>query len=900
MSFSPHSPITTEQRLPLPLNGTVYTTVRPVATEKPLPNIGNTMAGELGSAWADSRVIGVNKIPSKGDQGKQLSITHARIPSITAQLASNWEYSTADIAGTRYPSVSRTFVLLAEDVAHDAPAAGSAMPFVAADIFDGKGYILVDRQIVRSGMELEPTFRVERRNYVKRATLTDNGYNEALGVNLSRTTTLYYRGETVSGVAIETLVADDKNAYWGTQVNLKISRSGEQLSDNWFAVIEQQITLKRGTNGALTDDWPIGQVKSKGRNILTPQKFRIGTEVVETTTPLDLSATNVDNLPAPATPTGDEVEVRVTKINDYRYEKKITTETVNANTNPLVGEEYGNIVTYSTSEELVDEGDLADTGLEIVNSKVEPLGDGKAIKTTTEVKGGTWPDPLSKEVTNEGPGLPPQRYRKDVTLTKTSKKIAASAIPASPVLSGNEIAKQYVKETPDRAEEIVTTQVLNLNVSNVDTAVDRKPFVSITSTMSPGNAPVLPATGNGNARLVYENGTNLIYENTSEVAEAVPGPAGTEKDQQVFVTKNIAKRYSTENTVSTATGVSRVVFNDGKIQVYEVDEVTSTGKYGAAGTEERTQTFVKLITDKFYNPTGTVTGNGSSRKIYDDGQTVVYEESRERAEAVPGTAGTEKDARVGYTLTTEKEYSTSNTVTKNLGSSRVAFNDGNIQVYEVSNVTASAKPIDFVGGKIASPLFNETTTTRYSTSPEGEGIYNSRVDFTDGDLVIYEVNSTTVEPLAPRTYSTVINARVPAVLQKIEFKKWDRRDGGSRTAVNVFIEEGYVGSFPGRITEFFTKDPNAAEGFEAQQMRPKSISYSGHNFSISIPPTLHPAVYFEETTGTEDPVWEYEFYRLDVPATEPTSVPTGFVPYALDVQPFKDGYIIRKIEIKYK
>jgi len=267
---------------------------------------------------------------------------------------------------------------------------------------------------------------------------------------------------------------------------------------------------------------------------------------------------------------------------------------------------------------------------------------------------------------------------------------------------------------------------------------------------------------------------------------------------------------------------------------------------------------------------------------------------------MPGTAGTEKDARVGYTLTTEKEYSTSGTVTGNLGSSRVAFNDGNIQVYEVSNVTASAKPIDFVGGKIASPLVQETTNTRYSTSPEGEGIYNSKVAFTDGDLVIYEVNSTIVKPLDSRTYSTIINARVPAVLKEINFKTWKRRDGGTRTAVNATVEEGYTGNFPGRITEFFTKDPNAADGFEALQMRPKSISYSGHNFNISIPPTLHGPQFFWETTGTEDPVWEFDIYTFNVSATEPTSVPTGYVPYALDVQPFKDGYIVRKIEIKYK
>jgi hypothetical protein len=294
----------------------------------------------------------------------------------------NFSYTKADIGGTRFDAVARTYVTLRSAFTPDTPAMGATMPNDPESLFTG-AYVLAEKRQTRIGeQELDSLYVAETHVYVKRATITNNGFNEALGVNLSRTTTLYYRGETVSGVAIETLVADDKNAYWGTQVNLKISRSGEQLSDNWFAVTEQQITLKRETSGALTDDWPIGQVKSKARENPTPQKFRASTNVVQTTTPIDLAAANVDNLPAPATPTGDEVEVQVTKINDYRYEKKITTETIDTD-NPLTGTEWvaafgGGILT--TEETLASERTNAAGGFSIIRSKVTPIGQGKFIE----------------------------------------------------------------------------------------------------------------------------------------------------------------------------------------------------------------------------------------------------------------------------------------------------------------------------------------------------------------------------------------------------------------------------------------------------------------------------------------------------------------------------------------
>lgn len=252
MSYPSHSSITTEQRLSLPLNGVIYTTVRPVSTEKPLPAIGATMDSELGPAFAASRIISVQKSPAKGEQGKQLVIRHAIIPSEADQLSSNWEFSTCDMGGTRFPSVTRTVVLLASAVAHDTPAKGSAMPHVTDDLFTSKGYILVDRQVMRSGMELEPTFRVERRNYMVKSAIKNLGVDSLNGRMLTSTTTLYYSTEIVTGATTAAeLFADSANAYWGLQAT-GVQRSGQQLSCEWYAITEETVVSGTFAAGAVT------------------------------------------------------------------------------------------------------------------------------------------------------------------------------------------------------------------------------------------------------------------------------------------------------------------------------------------------------------------------------------------------------------------------------------------------------------------------------------------------------------------------------------------------------------------------------------------------------------------------------------------------------------------------
>lgn len=247
MGKDSHSPGTTKTRLPLPLNGTIYVTTRVVATEKPLPVVGDTMAAELGPAWADSRIIAVQDSPANAIG--MLVITHARIPSEADQRASNWEHSTCDIGGTKFASIQRSVILLASSYQEDFPTLGTAFdsnPTGATNF--GIGYILADRQAVKSGLELEPVFRLERRNYVKRVTLGEVVYDEETGRGRRDTNILYYHGETVGGTTIQTLAAAPENAYWGLQADGTF-RTCQQLTEKWFSVTETSVLPANAING---------------------------------------------------------------------------------------------------------------------------------------------------------------------------------------------------------------------------------------------------------------------------------------------------------------------------------------------------------------------------------------------------------------------------------------------------------------------------------------------------------------------------------------------------------------------------------------------------------------------------------------------------------------------------
>ena len=89
MSQDPYRPITTSRRLAVPKNHRVWTTSRAFPANAPLPLIGQTMEGILGTgADADGNLWSTHRIISQPVMGKsdgalvQISLTHSTVPGL--------------------------------------------------------------------------------------------------------------------------------------------------------------------------------------------------------------------------------------------------------------------------------------------------------------------------------------------------------------------------------------------------------------------------------------------------------------------------------------------------------------------------------------------------------------------------------------------------------------------------------------------------------------------------------------------------------------------------------------------------------------------------------------------------------------------------------------------------
>jgi hypothetical protein len=151
----------------------------------------------------------------------------------------NFEFVEADIGGTKFDAVKRTYVTLRSEFDPYSPTMGTDMPTDPDGLFGTGEYVLAERVQKRIGeQQLDSIFIQEERTYVQRCSMTDITNDNQLGIGVGKTTVLYYRGELVDGNAIETYFADPDNAFWGSQ-NDGTTVEGQQLSENWFAVITE-------------------------------------------------------------------------------------------------------------------------------------------------------------------------------------------------------------------------------------------------------------------------------------------------------------------------------------------------------------------------------------------------------------------------------------------------------------------------------------------------------------------------------------------------------------------------------------------------------------------------------------------------------------------------------------
>ncbi len=191
---------------------------------------GEIYKGSNAQLYPNHRLVFVT--PQTDDKWSKWIYASDRI----TQDAYNWEFADADIGGTKFKAVKRTYVHLRANFTVAEIIMGTQMPNVPAGLFTGE-YVLAIRKETRiPEQELDSLFIAEERVFVQRCTITDINNDPTLGVGVSKVTTLYYRGEQISGTPVETLFADSSNAFWGT-LSDGVVREGQQISDNWFAVI---------------------------------------------------------------------------------------------------------------------------------------------------------------------------------------------------------------------------------------------------------------------------------------------------------------------------------------------------------------------------------------------------------------------------------------------------------------------------------------------------------------------------------------------------------------------------------------------------------------------------------------------------------------------------------------
>lgn len=501
------------------------------------------------------------------------------------------------------------------------------------------------------------------------------------------------------------------------------------------------------------------------------------------------------------------------------------------------------------------------------------------------------PEWTTKSVGQEG-SVPP-RYKRMIATTRTKQEVASGT--ELDALSGNLVASIVEQQdNTGKAVKVNTEELLTLNTSSVDESVERKPFVSIKSTMTPGPSISLAATGNASSRLVYENGDTKIYENVAEVATARPGAAGTEKDEKPFVRLTSNKKYSTSSDVTTATGSSNVVFNDGSVQVYEVSEVTATAKTGFKGVETDAQQWGAIKSTTNYTTSSSPPAGGSVNIIYNDGAVTVYEAT----ETSPTVGGSSKDVepREWGSLIWEGTF---NTTTSGEKSTQV-WSNGVKQVYKNEKATLVVKSGSFVSKKEVNPLYTETITSSFSTSPSISGaVGESSAVFSIADKVVYENRTIDVSSSIERNYGTVVRYPVPATLIGIERLDFPRRDGTLEIHYRAIIAEGTDGYMPAKVIEKFEKVPSGPTK-PIKSFKPSPVAFTTPYGSLSVGATLHGDLSFWITSGTTDPIYEYIYQQVNIPATTPHTVKGfGDVLVSYTSEPFKDGFITREIYVTF-
>jgi hypothetical protein len=158
-----------------------------------------------------------------------------------------------------------------------------------------------------------------------------------------------------------------------------------------------------------------------------------------------------------------------------------------------------------------------------------------------------------------------------------------------------------------------------------------------------------------------------------------------------------------------------------------------------------------------------------------------------------------------------------------------------------------------------------------------------------------QVVKCTAAGCAGLSYETVVNYAFPPILQNVAFDVWNLRSGGARTYPRVLYTKGaYRGPCKAQVDiSWSVAQPTGLAASEKPE--PKAFALQTPLFSLSIPPTLHAAMNFAVSVGTEDETWEPTNGNFPMDATNVTEWLSHII--SSEVKPFRGGWILETVTV---
>ena len=736
----------------------------------------------------------------------------------------NFEHSTVNHKSGTYDQVIRTYITLRSEYDEDSPALGSPMPIVEADPFDETDeYTLISREQSRVGEtvgisskrnpdEMDSMFVLEKCLYLKRVPITTTAYDKNTGAHIFTTTNLLHRDETPEGssLSVGSLLADESNSFWDIDEDTGSHKTIEQVSEEWFYVssIQNGDANERRVFLYLTpnqNDFVFYELVDRKNEKLEPSPLpEFGEAHSEFTDHKFVAAVPNDNI-------GDFykyyyardrfnedqynfsesfVDIGGVRVSLVRRSYVVLRDSYDPNS-PEVGAAMptdpsnkftGNYLLVDRLQRPIEDETLSSLYVseERIYAKTPDtqnqegnftLQEGGLTVTRTWIvprdQVGAFPRPsvgssdpeygqyeyATRRISQETPAEIDSYY--SVVLDIYARKgwsfreehqynIGYKIIETSTLEDDKDGEGNYTVSFDERGWQRQQRSA-ELTGFEYESQVETRPYGKITTNRSAGTEPIV-GQNNTRSQIVFDDGTLKIYQRDEDTFTIKEGSAGQEKNEQIYASITTNKFYRTSGDVLSETGSSRVIYDDGTTQVYEVSEESVVAKEDAdAGTTIQKTASAVITTSSIFSQYSDVTGDtGSSRVVYRGGGVTIYQIDNEVAELPSNTdAGETKQQTVFADISTASEFRLSPTINTDTGSSRVAYRGGGIVIYQVDEETTTVTSDTDAGEtiqKTASAVI--TTTSTYAQSGDVTGdTGSSRVVYRGGGVILYQIDN---------------------------------------------------------------------------------------------------------------------------------------------------------------